>query len=96
VIGVKIHTTTVLKKIVGQRELEVPLPQGSTLEALLSWMVDTWGEKIAFYLFHPGSASPLPHVRLMINGQDIGFLDGMETVLQDGDEILIIALVGGG
>jgi len=32
----------------------------------------------------------------MINGQDIGFLDGMETVLQDGDEILIIALVGGG
>ncbi|HUT72932.1 MAG TPA: MoaD/ThiS family protein [Desulfatiglandales bacterium] len=95
-IGVKIHTTPVLKKIVGQRELEVSLPQGSTLEALLSWMVDTWGEKIAFYLFHPGSASPLPHVRLMINGQDIGFLDGMETVLQDGDEILIIALVGGG
>ena len=95
-IEVKIHTTPVLKKIVGQRELEVSLPQGSTLEALLSWMVDTWGEKIAFYLFHPGSASPLPHVRLMINGQDIGFLDGMETVLQDGDEILIIALVGGG
>lgn len=95
-IGVKIHTTPVLKKIVGQRELEVSLAQGSTLEALLSWMVDTWGEKIAFYLFHPGSASPLPHVRLMINGQDIGFLDGMETVLQDGDEIFIIALVGGG
>ena len=95
-IGVKIHTTPVLKKIVGQRELEVSLPQGSTLEALLSWIVDTWGEKIAFYLFHPGSASPLPHVRLMINGQDIGFLGGMETVLQDGDEIFIIALVGGG
>ena len=95
-IRVKIHTTPVLKRIIGQREIEVSLPQGSTLEALLSWMVDTWGEKIAFYLFHPGSASPLPHVRLMINGQDIGFLDGMETVLQDGDEILIIALVGGG
>jgi len=96
VIGVKIHTTAVLKKIVGQRELEVSLPQGSTLEALLSWMVDTWGEKIAFYLFHPGSSSPLPHVRLMINGQDIGFLDGMETLLQDGDEVIMIALVGGG
>ena len=95
-IGVKIRTTPVLKKIVGQRELEVSLPQESTLEALLSWMVDTWGEKIAFYLFPPGSASPLPHVRLMINGQDIGFLDGMETVLQDGEEILMIALVGGG
>jgi len=59
-------------------------------------MVDTWGEKIASYLFHPGSASPHPHVRLMINGQDIGFLDGMETVLHDGDEIIMIALVGGG
>ena len=95
-IRVKIHTTPVLKRIVGQRELEVSLPQGSTLEALLSWMVDIWGEKIALYLFHPDRGSPLPHVRLMINGQDIGFLDGMETVLHDGDEIIMIALVGGG
>jgi len=96
VIRVKIHTTPVLKRIIGQREIEVSLPQGSTLEALLSRMADTYGEKIASYLFHPGSASPHPHVRLMINGQDIGFLDGMETVLHDGDEIIMIALVGGG
>jgi molybdopterin converting factor small subunit len=96
VIRVKIHTTPVLKRIIGQREIEVSLPQGSTLETLLSWMVDTWGDKIASYLFHPAGASRHPHVRLMINGQDIGFLDGMDTVLQDGDEVIMIALVGGG
>ncbi|NIO06112.1 MAG: MoaD family protein [Proteobacteria bacterium] len=95
-IKVKIHTVSVLKRIVGQGELEVSLPKGSTLKALLSWMVTTWGEKISSYLFDPGSASPIPHIRLVINGQDIGFLKGMDTVLQDGDVILIIPPVAGG
>jgi molybdopterin converting factor small subunit len=32
----------------------------------------------------------------MVNGRDIGFLKGMETVLQNGDEILILPPVAGG
>lgn len=95
-IKVKIHTILGIKDIIGQRELEVSLPQGSNLEALLSWMVKTWGESLAAYLFHPDNLSPLPRLRLMVNGQDIGFLDGLDTVLQDGDEVLIIPPVAGG
>ena len=95
-IRVKVHTISAITKIVGQRELEVSLPDGSTLQALISWMVETWGEKISNYLIQPESTSPLPHIRLMVNGQDIGFLNGMETVLRDGDEVLIIPPVAGG
>jgi MoaD family protein len=95
-IRVKIRTILGIKDIIGQRELEVSLPQGSTLEALLFWMVKTWGERLSPYLFHPDSLSPLPQIRLMVNGQDIGFLNGLDTVLQDGDEILIIPPVAGG
>lgn len=95
-IRVKVHTISAITKIVGQRELEVSLPDGSTLQALISWMVETWGEKISNYLIQPESTSPLPHIRLMVNGQDIGFLNGMETVLGDGDEVLIIPPVAGG
>jgi molybdopterin converting factor small subunit len=32
----------------------------------------------------------------MINGQSIEFLNGMDTVLQDGDEFLMLPLVAGG
>jgi molybdopterin synthase sulfur carrier subunit len=96
VITIKINTILSLKKVLGQRELEVTLPPGSTVKDLISWMIDKWGDNLSPHLFKPGSDSLLPHIRLMINGRSIEFLNGMETVLQDGDEFLMLPLVAGG
>jgi molybdopterin converting factor small subunit len=59
-------------------------------------MVDTYGDELASHLFQPKSTTPLPYLRLMVNGQDIAFLDGMNTLLKEGDEILILPPVSGG
>ena len=95
-VRVKVHTILTLKKIVGQREVEVSIPQGSNVEELLARMIKTWGEKLSSNLFEPGNNSLLPHIRLMVNGQDLRFLNGMKTELQEGDEILILPPVAGG
>lgn len=95
-IKVRVYTILSLKKSLGQREFEVSLPPESTVRDLISWMVKTWGDKLSPYLFSPGSDQILPHIRLMVNGRAIEFLNGMETVLQDGDEFLMLPLVTGG
>ena len=95
-IRVKIYTILDLKKILGQRVFEVSIPEGSTVNDLLSWMVQTWGEKLSPHLFHPGSDRLLPHLRLMVNGRDIQFLNGVETVLHNGDEFSMLPLLTGG
>ncbi|MFH1488965.1 MAG: MoaD/ThiS family protein [Pseudomonadota bacterium] len=93
---VKVHTILGLKQIIGKREVDIEIPEASTVEALLSGMVRTWGEELGSYLFVTGSNRIHSHIRLMVNGQDIGFLNGLETVLKDGDEILILPPVAGG
>lgn len=35
-------------------------------------------------------------ITILKNGREIKFLDGMETILKDGDEIAIFPLVSGG
>jgi MoaD family protein len=95
-IKVTIHTILELKKILGKGEVEVAITEGSTVESLLSLMMNTWGERVSSYLCGPGSARPLPHMRIMVNGRDIGSLNGMGTALQDGDEVLILPPVSGG
>jgi len=96
VIRIKIYTILALKEVLGKREFEVSLPEGSTVKDLISWMINKWGEKLSPHLFFPGSDRLLPHIRLMVNGRDIGFLNGIGTVLQEGDEFLMLPLVAGG
>ena len=95
-ITVKVRTILTLKKILGKGEVELSVSEGSTLEELLATMVNRWGEELASHVFEPKSKSVLPHIRLMVNGRDIAFLNSMETVLQEGDEVLILPPVSGG
>jgi molybdopterin synthase sulfur carrier subunit len=95
-ITLKVRTILDLKRILGKREVEILVPENCTLQELLVTMVDTWGEKLRSQLFEPNTTTPLSHIRLMVNGQDIAFLNRMETVLKEGDEILILPPVGGG
>ena len=95
-VRVKVYTILALKKILGEREFEVSIPPGSTVKDLITWMINKWGDKLSSYLFQPESDRLLPHIRFMVNGRGIEFLNGMETVLQDGDEFLMLPLLTGG
>ena len=97
-ITVKVHTILTIKKILNQGDIDFSLPEGSTLEDLLSLMAERWGE-LSSYLSKPEGNDLPPHIpiiRIMVNGRDIAFLYGRETVLQEGDEALVLPIVSGG
>jgi molybdopterin synthase sulfur carrier subunit len=91
-----LHTILGLKEVIGQRLTEVDLPHGSTVGDLLTTMNERSGERLANRLFDPENDAVLPYVRIMVNGQTIQFLEGLETRLQEGDEVLILPPVSGG
>ncbi|HVP79933.1 MAG TPA: MoaD/ThiS family protein [Thermodesulfobacteriota bacterium] len=95
-VKIRVYTIMELKKICGQREFELSLPEGSTVKDLLFLMTQKWGDPLSSRLYKPGGDSILPHIRLMVNGRSIEFLKGMETVLRDGDEFQMLPLVAGG
>ncbi len=95
-ITVKIYTILTLKQILGQREFEVSIQEGSTVKNLLAWMIERWGDKLSPHLFQPESDRVLPHIRLLVNGRDIQFLKGVDTVLHDGDEFSMLPILTGG
>ena len=93
---VTLHTILGIKDIVGQRLTEIELPDESTIKDFLWYVRERWGEELSARLFHPDSVTILPYVRVMINGQTIEFLEGMETPLKEGDEVLILPPASGG
>lgn len=95
-ITIKLQTILYLKRLVGAPEIEISVQRGCTLQGFLEKLVNVRGDELASHLFKPSSTEILPHLRLMINGRDIGFLDGMKTELHNGDEVLILPPVSGG
>ena len=93
---VTLHTILGIKHVIGQRLTEIDVPHGSTVADFLTYMRERWGSKLSTHLFDAHSGSVLPYVRIMVNGQTIDFLEGMETPLKEGDEILILPPVSGG
>ena len=93
---ITLHTILGLKEVIGQRLTEIDLPHRSTVEDFLTYMKERWGDKLSARLFDPDSGAVLPYVRIMVNGQTIQFLEGMDTQLKEGDEVLILPPVSGG
>jgi molybdopterin synthase sulfur carrier subunit len=93
---VTLHTILGIKDVVGQRLMEIELPDESTIEGCLAYMRKRWGDALSAHLFHSETGSVLPYVQIMVNGQKINFLQGMETPLKDGDEVLILPPASGG
>ena len=95
-IEITLHTILGLKEVTGQRLTGIDLPHGSTVEDFLAYMKERWGDQLSARLFDPDSGAVLPYVRIMVNGQTIQHLEGMETPLKEGDEVLILPPASGG
>ncbi len=93
---ITLHTILGLRQAIGQRLTALDLPHGSTVEDLLAYLKEGWGDRLSGHLFDPESGAVLPYVRIMVNGQTIQFLEGVETVLKEGDEVLILPPASGG
>jgi len=95
-IAVKVRTILALKRIIGSGEVDLTIPEGSTLEEVIATLVNRAGDELASQLYEPKSKTLRPYIRLMVNGRDIAFLNRMQTILQNEDEILMLPPVSGG
>ncbi|HSW38422.1 MAG TPA: MoaD/ThiS family protein [Acidobacteriota bacterium] len=93
---ITIHTILGIKKALGGKYTSIDLPDGSTVADVFSVMKERWGEKLTPQLFNQESGKINDHLRIMVNGQAIPYLNGMETGLKEGDEVLILPMISGG
>jgi len=92
-IGIKIVAAMDIAELIGGREKEIFLPEGSSISDLLSELEKKYGEPITKFLYRTNRS--LAQV-VLLNGENITFLEGTKTKLKDGDEIFLVPNVLGG
>lgn len=90
----RIRVYATFRPIVGGKEVDLPLPPGTTVRALVLSMVDRWPE-LGELLLHDGALSRRAHV--FVDGRSTRYLaKGDDTVIEDGQEIDVLPAVAGG
>ncbi len=91
-MGVTVKIPTQLRTVTGG-ESETEISEAQTVGDVLDGLYDRYDglrERIA----EDGGLRRF--VNVYVEGEDIRFLDGLETVVEDGDEVTILPAVAGG
>lgn len=91
-----VQTILDLVPLLGGSKIAVEAPEGSTVRDVLAALVERGGEPLEKKLINPADGAPYPYLRLVLNGRDIAFLEGLETAVRDGDTLLIFPPATGG
>jgi len=84
-----------LRHFSGAGELELGCSGSGSVGELVNELVKEVPE-IERSLVDRQLEDPRPNALILVNGREIGVLDGLETKLKDGDEIVLVPVVHGG
>ena len=86
-----------IKQTLGIRETEtVTLKDPALIRDLLSTLAERHGETFRKNIYEPKGVDLKPHYILSVNGLLLNQLGGLETILTDGDHIVLMPVVTGG
>jgi molybdopterin synthase sulfur carrier subunit len=66
------------------------------VKGVVRLLIDSLSEKDKAVLIDPELNDPRPNALLLLNGREISILKGLETEINDGDELVVVPVVHGG
>jgi molybdopterin synthase sulfur carrier subunit len=79
----------------GKSEIAFRFAKPVSLRVLVAKVVERL-PKLKSALVNPESGQPRSNMLVLVNGQEIGVLKGIETKVNDGDEVVFVPVMHGG
>lgn len=89
---VKVKPWGVFQELIGERELEINLPERFKVGDLLEDLTKRYGPKFEGELFQPGTRKVKAYIKVLLNGHGAE----LKAKLSEGDVVAIFPPVGGG
>jgi molybdopterin converting factor small subunit len=95
-VTVKVRSIALIRTLLGKEQVDLSLPEGSTVQDVMDRLTEMGDPKLASYLEEPKEKSAHAALRIMVNGRDITVLHGRDTVVAEGDDVLVFIPIAGG
>lgn len=94
-MNIRVRFFGVLKRAYGKNEILIDLSESLKLKDLI-YKIAEGSPSLKHMLLDPELTDPRPNTIILVNGVEIGALNGLETEIKDGDEVVLIPVVHGG
>jgi molybdopterin synthase sulfur carrier subunit len=81
--------------LAGKGKVTLELSEGILLKEAIKQIIEKF-PKIERALIDPELGDPRPNTLIIVNGKEISALNGLETLLKDGDEVVFVPVSHGG
>jgi molybdopterin synthase sulfur carrier subunit len=97
VIGLEVELRyyAMVRDAAGKRSETLSLHEGATVMDLINHLIGLYGDRLRGYVFDD-EGMLIDYLMFSVNEVDIRSLDGFDTVLRDGDRVLVMPPIGGG
>jgi MoaD family protein len=95
-LQVKVHYISLVKSYTNKSQEEITLNDKATLAKLLDRIAETYGKQFSTEIYDPAKREVKPTFVVMVNGIHMDQLNGVNTMLKDGDSVILMTLMTGG
>lgn len=93
---VTIKAFATIREALGRGWMQMEIENEATVGQLLLRLSEVYGERFSSRVLNPDKKTLTRGLKILVNGRDIDFLQGLETKLKDGDVVTLIPPVAGG
>jgi molybdopterin converting factor small subunit len=95
-VRVSVKLLGVFRVFSGRSRIRVILGEGATVGDVVARLVESFSPEFKEALVDPVLDEPWPNALIIVNGREVGVLDGVGTVVGDGDEVVFVPVRHGG
>jgi MoaD family protein len=93
---IKVHYISLVKTYTNKNQEEITLNDNATVGQLLDQIANTYGKQFIQEVYDPAKKEMKSTFVTMVNGVLIDQLQGVNTPLKNGDNIILMSLMTGG
>ena len=94
---IKVEFLGHVRNVIGSnREEEIEISEGSSIADLLMMLSEKYGEPFKKAVYENSGSDVKPNYIITVNGYLLNQLNGVETKLKNGDQVILLPIVSGG
>lgn len=96
VINVEVKFLGTFRRVFGRNHVLVKLEKSPTVRKTIEKLTEAFSPEFKRILVDQELEDPRPNALILVNGKEISVLKGLDTEVEDGDEIVLVPVSHGG